>query len=79
MTAHPKKDILSQFIQGATRPGRIRTQRAERKEEQPGEEEESGFKGISLDRKCVAEKGAGRRCSCHGKYQEGAYQQQRRP
>jgi Zn-dependent peptidase ImmA (M78 family) len=56
-----KKISSSQFIQGRDQlraEYALREAEKERKE-QPGEEEESGFKGISLDRKCVAEKGAG--------------------
>jgi Zn-dependent peptidase ImmA (M78 family) len=56
-----KKISSAQFIQGRDQ---LRAEYAlreaeKKKKELTGEEEEGGFGGISLDRKCVAEKGAG--------------------
>ena len=56
-----KKISSAQFIQGRDQ---LRAEYAlreaeKKKKEMVGEEEESAFGGISLDRKCVAEKGAG--------------------
>jgi Zn-dependent peptidase ImmA (M78 family) len=56
-----KKISSTQFIQGRDQ---LRAEYAlreaeKKKKEQTGEEEDGAFKGISLDRKCVAEKGAG--------------------
>jgi Zn-dependent peptidase ImmA (M78 family) len=56
-----KKISSAQYIKGRDQ---LRAEYAlreaeKKKKEQDGEEEEGGFRGISLDRKCVAEKGAG--------------------
>jgi len=56
-----KKISSAQYIQGRDQlSAEYALREAEKKKkEEAGEEEEGGFKGISLDRKCVAEKGAG--------------------
>jgi Zn-dependent peptidase ImmA (M78 family) len=56
-----KKITSEQYIQGRDQlRAEYASREAERKQkEQASEEEEGGFGGISLDRKCVAEKGTG--------------------
>jgi Zn-dependent peptidase ImmA (M78 family) len=56
-----KKITSTQYIQGRDQlRAEYALREAEKKQkEQAGDEEEGGFGGISLDRKCVAEKGAG--------------------